>query len=182
METPRPETPRPEAPPTTADAAAMASPTPLPSPAFLAFTGSCEQDVTLAKSFWNSVTLQPPLESRLGPRRDSASCSSSRKGSRSEASSGTSLQIPRTPDNKKEDDKSTDNSVAGEIDLKEQHIKKSKKREEIIALLKKQREERIAKEMVSDPHKPKTRPRESEIKKKVPDSDLEDKESVSALP
>ncbi|XP_053223392.1 cilia- and flagella-associated protein HOATZ isoform X2 [Podarcis raffonei] len=144
METPRPETPRPEAPPTTADAAAMASPTPLPSPAFLAFTGSCEQDVTLAKSFWNSVTLQPPLESRLGPRRDSASCSSSRKGSRSEASSGTSLQIPRTPDNKKEDDKSTDNSVAGEIDLKEQHIKKSKKREEIIALLKKQREERIA--------------------------------------
>ncbi|XP_033028185.1 UPF0722 protein C11orf88 homolog isoform X2 [Lacerta agilis] len=180
METPRQETPRPEAPPTTAAAAAMASPTPLPSPAFLAFAGSCEQDVTLAKSFWNSVTLQPPLESRLGPRRDSASYAGSRKGSRAEAPSGTSLQVAHGADYK--DDKSTETSAAEESDLKEQYIKKSKKREEIIALLKKQREERIAKEMLSDPYKPKIRPRESEIKKKVSDSDLEDKESVSALP
>uniref|UniRef100_A0A670Y9Z9 Cilia- and flagella-associated protein HOATZ n=1 Tax=Pseudonaja textilis TaxID=8673 RepID=A0A670Y9Z9_PSETE len=47
-------------------------------PAPLAFAGSSEQDVALAKSFWNSVTLQPPLESRLGARGSSlcngASC------------------------------------------------------------------------------------------------------------
>ncbi|XP_075046119.1 cilia- and flagella-associated protein HOATZ isoform X2 [Mixophyes fleayi] len=29
------------------------------------FTGSCERDVMFSKIFWNSVTLQPPLESRL---------------------------------------------------------------------------------------------------------------------
>nr|XP_034996052.1 UPF0722 protein C11orf88 homolog [Zootoca vivipara] len=94
-------------------------------------------------------------------------------------------QFPPAPAsmvNGKEDDKSTETSIAEESDSKEQYIKKSKKREEILALLKKQREERIAKEMVSDPYKPKTRPRESVITKKVSDSDLEDKESVSALP
>ncbi|KAG8434490.1 hypothetical protein GDO86_012751, partial [Hymenochirus boettgeri] len=29
------------------------------------FAGSSERDVNLCKLFWNSVTLQPPLESRL---------------------------------------------------------------------------------------------------------------------
>uniref|UniRef100_A0A674IKP2 Cilia- and flagella-associated protein HOATZ n=1 Tax=Terrapene triunguis TaxID=2587831 RepID=A0A674IKP2_9SAUR len=33
----------------------------------LVFAGSAERDVAFAKAFWNSVTLQPPLESRLGP-------------------------------------------------------------------------------------------------------------------
>uniref|UniRef100_A0A8C6Y1B8 Cilia- and flagella-associated protein HOATZ n=1 Tax=Naja naja TaxID=35670 RepID=A0A8C6Y1B8_NAJNA len=73
METQRPGSPSPSA---------MASlpPAPAPSPAAapLAFAGSSEQDVALAKSFWNSVTLQPPLESRLGARGGSlcngASC------------------------------------------------------------------------------------------------------------
>ncbi|KAH0623330.1 hypothetical protein JD844_031546 [Phrynosoma platyrhinos] len=50
----------------------------------LVFTGSSEKDVALAKSFWNSVTLQPPLESRLSPRRGSGvsgSTTSSRRAS-----------------------------------------------------------------------------------------------------
>ncbi|XP_041425220.1 cilia- and flagella-associated protein HOATZ-like isoform X2 [Xenopus laevis] len=33
--------------------------------AYTVFSGSCERDVSLCKIFWNSVTLQPPLESRL---------------------------------------------------------------------------------------------------------------------
>ncbi|KAE8592599.1 hypothetical protein XENTR_v10018804 [Xenopus tropicalis] len=32
---------------------------------YTVFSGSCERDVSLCKIFWNSVTLQPPLESRL---------------------------------------------------------------------------------------------------------------------
>ncbi|KAK9394987.1 layilin LAYN mRNA [Crotalus adamanteus] len=69
METERPPTPAPSA-----MATAPPAPAPSPSPAGsaaaapLAFAGSSDQDVALAKSFWNSVTLQPPLESRLGAR------------------------------------------------------------------------------------------------------------------
>ncbi|XP_044134407.1 cilia- and flagella-associated protein HOATZ isoform X3 [Bufo gargarizans] len=32
---------------------------------YTVFVGSSEQDVMCSKIFWNSVTLQPPLESRL---------------------------------------------------------------------------------------------------------------------
>lgn len=32
---------------------------------FTVFAGSSIEDVTYAKVFWSSVTLQPPLESRL---------------------------------------------------------------------------------------------------------------------
>nr|XP_042707806.1 cilia- and flagella-associated protein HOATZ isoform X2 [Chrysemys picta bellii] len=39
----------------------------LPPAGLLVFAGSAERDVAFAKAFWNSVTLQPPLESRLGP-------------------------------------------------------------------------------------------------------------------
>uniref|UniRef100_A0ABM5EQG0 Cilia- and flagella-associated protein HOATZ n=1 Tax=Pogona vitticeps TaxID=103695 RepID=A0ABM5EQG0_9SAUR len=38
----------------------------------LVFQGGEEQDVALAKTFWNSVTLQPPLESRLTGHRASS--------------------------------------------------------------------------------------------------------------
>ncbi|KAL8173601.1 UNVERIFIED_CONTAM: hypothetical protein K2H54_009514, partial [Gekko kuhli] len=44
---------------------------PPPAGAALVFAGCGEREVALAKSFWNSVTLQPPLESRLAPRRAS---------------------------------------------------------------------------------------------------------------
>lgn len=33
----------------------------------LVFAGSAEHDASLAKAFWSSMTLQPLLESRLGP-------------------------------------------------------------------------------------------------------------------
>ncbi|XP_044312260.1 cilia- and flagella-associated protein HOATZ [Varanus komodoensis] len=54
-----------------------------PAGAALVFSGCSQQDAALAKSFWNSVTLQPPLESRLVPRRDSdgGGGAGSRKGS-----------------------------------------------------------------------------------------------------
>lgn len=46
-------------------AAPMEAPSLSPPAACLVFAGSSEQDVALAKSFWNSVTLQPQLESCL---------------------------------------------------------------------------------------------------------------------
>ncbi|XP_015280634.1 PREDICTED: UPF0722 protein C11orf88 homolog [Gekko japonicus] len=46
-------------------------------------------------------------------------------------------------------------------DQKAQYLQKAKRREEILALLRKQREERIMKEAVSRPHKPKMKTEES---------------------
>ncbi|XP_061448370.1 cilia- and flagella-associated protein HOATZ isoform X2 [Rhineura floridana] len=187
------EPPRPEPTPT---AAIESSSSPLPSASLLAFAGSSDPDVALAKSFWNSATLQPPLESRLAPRRDSTSTSGSAKGSakssKLDAPSGGGLRCahpdymrsaPRSSVNdRKEDEKSleTIESEAEESDVKKKYLEKGKKREEIIALLRKQREERIA-ELVSHPHKPKAKPQESMLKK-TPESDLDDQESVKALP
>ncbi|XP_061448373.1 cilia- and flagella-associated protein HOATZ isoform X4 [Rhineura floridana] len=177
------EPPRPEPTPT---AAIESSSSPLPSASLLAFAGSSDPDVALAKSFWNSATLQPPLESRLAPRRDSTSTSGSAKGSakssKLDAPSGGGLRCAH-PDYRKEDEKSleTIESEAEESDVKKKYLEKGKKREEIIALLRKQREERIAKELVSHPHKPKAKPQESMLKK-TPESDLDDQESVKALP
>ncbi|KAM3830364.1 cilia- and flagella-associated protein HOATZ [Vipera latastei] len=180
METERPPTPAPSA-------MANAPPAPAPSPAAaaaapLAFAGSSEQDVALAKSFWNSVTLQPPLESRLGARSgslcDGATCP--RRGS---AGKTSHLSIASSVSDKREEDKhsETENDA-----WKEHCLEKAKKREDIIALLKKQREERISKELLSRPHKPKSRApqrdQEDESSKKEKEELFEDEGNVKALP
>ncbi|XP_039206522.1 cilia- and flagella-associated protein HOATZ isoform X2 [Crotalus tigris] len=167
METERPPAPAPSA-------MATAPPAPSPSPAGsaaaapLAFAGSSDQDVALAKSFWNSVTLQPPLESRLGAR-----CGSLCDGASSQRRSST----------EREEDKHSET----EKDVWKEHcLEKAKKREDIIALLKKQREERISKESLSYPHKPKSRApqrdQEDESSKREKEELSEDEGSVKALP
>ncbi|XP_063167424.1 cilia- and flagella-associated protein HOATZ [Candoia aspera] len=310
--------------------AASPAPAPPPSPsgAPLAFAGSSERDVALAKSFWNSVTLQPPLESRLDPRRGSV-CSCLRRSSEATATAGTrgggpagrggagrgggraaeplpraggsepgglargrqprrrARPLPRpafrvsrfawlaerggggglpgrapsarpagrccagaeraqrrraagqewraaqpppevpaasppfpfrpvspspskrpaarvcvpgqaelaatfflflgtaipsaasSANDHREEDRPSETEKDG---WKGQCLEKAKKREEIIALLKKQREERILKEMLSRPHKPKGKTQQSSRKEKEESSDLEDEESVKALP
>uniref|UniRef100_A0A8C2RD37 Cilia- and flagella-associated protein HOATZ n=1 Tax=Capra hircus TaxID=9925 RepID=A0A8C2RD37_CAPHI len=57
--------------------------------------------------------------------------------------------------------------------------KAAKKRDEIIQLLRKQREERILKELISLPHKPKGKVHKA--KKVISKSDKEDQEEVKAL-
>ncbi|XP_046321977.1 cilia- and flagella-associated protein HOATZ isoform X1 [Marmota monax] len=55
----------------------------------------------------------------------------------------------------------------------------AKKRDEILQLLRKQREERITKELISLPYKPK--PKEHKAKEEVSETDKEDQEEVKAL-
>ncbi|XP_070621635.1 cilia- and flagella-associated protein HOATZ isoform X3 [Erythrolamprus reginae] len=127
-------------------------PAPAPSPAAapLAFAGSSEQDVALAKSFWNSVTLQPPLESRLGARRGSL-CDGAASPRRSSTVKTSHLSVASSASEKREEERLSET----EKDIwKEQYLEKAKKREDIIALLKRQREERISKESLSRSHKP----------------------------
>ncbi|KAM6432213.1 cilia- and flagella-associated protein HOATZ [Liasis olivaceus] len=180
METKRPRSPSPTA---MATSPRPPSPPPSPSGAPLAFTGSSEQDVALAKSFWNSVTLQPPLESRLGARRGSVcnGAPGSRKGSAGTATAGRTNPFSgaSSANGKTEEDRHLETEKNG---WKGQCLEKAKKREEIIALLKKQREERILKETLSCPHKPKRKTQQSSRKEKEEPSDLEDEESVKALP
>ncbi|XP_060643699.2 cilia- and flagella-associated protein HOATZ isoform X1 [Anolis sagrei] len=117
----------------------------------LVFAGSSEQDVVLAKTFWDSVTLQPPLESCLAARRGSLFSEAgpgqgqgSVAGSRRPSNAGKHDISAHPSFNKREEERKQSAFQAEKNAMKEQYLKKAKKREEIIALLKKQREERIA--------------------------------------
>ncbi|CAM4684436.1 unnamed protein product [Lepidochelys olivacea] len=126
----------------------------LPRAGRLVFAGSAERDVAFAKVFWDSVTLQPPLESCL--ERNIA------------------FQIP--PGNNKSEQIILEAQKAEE---KEKYLQKAMRRDEILALLWKQREERITKEQISCLHKPKTKTHQ--VRAKISDSDTEDQETVKAL-
>ncbi|KAM4015987.1 cilia- and flagella-associated protein HOATZ isoform 2-T4 [Anomaloglossus baeobatrachus] len=101
---------------------------------YTVFTGSTDHDVMCSKIFWNSVTLQPPLESSLvsgdvEQRR--------REGGQRKNYLRQELEDLRTEYFLLE---------AQRVQAMEQrsiYLEKAKRREEIIALLKKQREERM---------------------------------------
>ncbi|XP_070808673.1 cilia- and flagella-associated protein HOATZ [Pituophis catenifer annectens] len=176
------ETQRPRSPTPSAMASSPPAPSPSPAAAPLAFAGSSEQDVALAKSFWNSVTLQPPLESRLGARGGSL-CEGASCPRRSSAAKSSYLSVSSSVSDKREEERYSET----EKDVWKEHcLEKAKKREDIIALLKRQREERISKESLSRPHKPKSkapeRDQEDESSKKEKEEQSEDEESVKALP
>ncbi|CAM2107717.1 cilia- and flagella-associated protein HOATZ isoform X2 [Caretta caretta] len=136
----------------------------LPRAGRLVFAGSAERDVAFAKAFWDSVTLQPPLESCLG-----------RAGPRPrQTQRNIAFQIP--PGNNKSEQIILEAQKAEE---KEKYLQKAMRRDEILALLWKQREERITKEQISCLHKPKTKTHQ--VRAKISDSDTEDQETVKAL-
>ncbi|NXJ04623.1 CK088 protein, partial [Odontophorus gujanensis] len=127
----------------------------------LIFSGSSPADVELARIFWNTATLPPLFESSLGPtnlRREGPS-------------SGQTLAHRQTP--------SAAHSVQ-KAEAKEKYRQQAQKKEEILALLRKQREERVAKELISRPHKPKMRS-DQVSRQKVFDTEREDREAVQAL-
>ncbi|XP_074833084.1 cilia- and flagella-associated protein HOATZ [Carettochelys insculpta] len=133
----------------------------------LVFAGSAERDVAFAKAFWNSVTLQPPLESRLGPG-----------GPRPrETQRNTAFHLP--PGNNTSEQRILEAHKAQKTEEKEKYLQKAKRRDEILALLRKQREERIAKEQISYLHKPKTK--KHQVREEISYSDTEDQETVKAL-
>ncbi|KAE8592596.1 hypothetical protein XENTR_v10018804 [Xenopus tropicalis] len=116
---------------------------------YTVFSGSCERDVSLCKIFWNSVTLQPPLESRLvsGDIEQRLRAAGSTKQNKN-------IAHQQPVDNIKMESLLFEAQQRQYLKEKAIYLSKAKKREEIIALLKKQREERIKKEDISRPNKP----------------------------
>ncbi|KAM9660438.1 cilia- and flagella-associated protein HOATZ [Trichechus inunguis] len=143
----------------------------------LVFAGSSEQDVNLAKQFWISASLYPPNESQLVLSRDSrqrlpvarpSGCSVAEK-----------CHFQRSPP---ENNKGTEVEEVLKIQESEEKLKylqKAKKRDEILQLLRKQREERIMKEMISLRCRRKAKVHEA--KKVISDSEKQDQEEVKAL-
>ncbi|KAM9299397.1 cilia- and flagella-associated protein HOATZ [Gastrophryne carolinensis] len=115
----------------------------------LVFAGSPERDVLCSKIFWKSLRLQPPLESRLV---------SGDIQQRLRPAGGPPPKKNFTQLQQLEDLKTEYFILEAQreqyIEQREQYLQKAKRREEIIILLKKQREDRIQKELVSLGHKP----------------------------
>lgn len=124
----------------------------------LIFADSPIEDVNHAKSFWKSLTLQPPLESRLVS-----------------ADIRQRLRVASPPEKEKLNSPGTTWEEAKtaiflhqahELKEKEQMDKYkelSQKREAVLNLLHKQRLERLQKEMISIPYKPKLKNIETEF-------------------
>ncbi|XP_069473402.1 cilia- and flagella-associated protein HOATZ isoform X2 [Ambystoma mexicanum] len=146
----------------------MAAPTPsslsadTEDPHVLVFAGSSEADMCHARIFWNSVTLHPPLESRLV--------------------SGDITQRLRVapPPAPQTEQVLFETQKVLKAEERAYYLEKAKKRDEIIALLKKQREDRLKKEKVSLNHKPKIAV--PELRLKTYDYRKEELEAVKSLP
>ncbi|XP_018081396.1 cilia- and flagella-associated protein HOATZ-like isoform X1 [Xenopus laevis] len=117
--------------------------------AYTVFSGSCERDVSLCKIFWNSVTLQPPLESRLvsGDIEQRLRAAGSTKQNKN-------ITHQQSVENPKMEYFLFEAQQKQYLKEKANYLNKANKREEIIELLKKQREERIKKEEISQAYKP----------------------------
>ncbi|XP_043435218.1 cilia- and flagella-associated protein HOATZ isoform X2 [Prionailurus viverrinus] len=131
----------------------------------LVFTGSSEQDSNLAKQFWVAASMYPTNESKLVLSRGSSQRLPVARASRGGATESPDITAETLKTQQSED--------------KEKYLQKAKRRDEILQLLRKQREERISKELVSLPYKPKAKGHKA--KKVIPESDKEDQQEVKAL-
>ncbi|MCI4394574.1 hypothetical protein PGIGA_G00170490 [Pangasianodon gigas] len=116
---------------------------------YTVFEGSSQENVAYAKVFWSSLCLQPPIESSLVSvdirQRLKVAKTPQRKSSNN---------VPKQPPWSKNDESLQKAYQLQMQDEKQRYLEMANKRHEIMALLKKQREDRIKKEMVSRLHKP----------------------------
>lgn len=141
---------------------------------FTVFDGSSPEDVSHARQLWSSLALLPPLESRLvsadirqrlpvsRPQRSSAPAPLGPAHAALEPPSVSALQQRR--------------------EERQRYAAMAEQRREILALLRRQRERRIQKELVSEPFRPKDRNVSEKLKKSHKPSDCEmEKELVKQL-
>nr|XP_015193050.1 PREDICTED: UPF0722 protein C11orf88 homolog isoform X1 [Lepisosteus oculatus] len=117
---------------------------------FTVFAGSSVEDVSYAKLFWSSASLNPPLESRLvsGDTRQRLRTAG---GPQAQASAVHGLQTTDT----RCEEFLHEAYLQQKAEEKQRYLEKAKKREELLALLQKQRADRIRKEKISQPYRPK---------------------------
>ncbi|XP_034448311.1 UPF0722 protein C11orf88 homolog [Hippoglossus hippoglossus] len=117
---------------------------------FTVFDGSAPEDVSHARQLWSSMSMLPPLESRLllsadirqrlpvsRPQRGSTAAAGARTSSASETPSAPALRQQR--------------------EERQRYEAMADQRREILALLRRRREQRIQKELLSEPFKPKVK-------------------------
>ncbi|XP_072449613.1 cilia- and flagella-associated protein HOATZ isoform X1 [Chiloscyllium punctatum] len=146
---------------------------------FTVFTGSAAEDVAYAKVFWSSLSLQPPLESRLV----SGDIKQRLKVAQAPGHGRCTVQCCHCQPTQ-EDIKSKQLLIEAHMQLKADEkarlLEKAKKREEILALINKQREERVRKELLALPYKPK-RMTQSPPKPACPETSNEAEETYQIL-
>ncbi|XP_032283623.1 cilia- and flagella-associated protein HOATZ [Halichoerus grypus] len=144
----------------------------------LVFTGTSEQDSNLAKQFWIAASMYPTNESQLVLSRGSSQRLPVARPSRRSPPEKIYFQ-PFSLEKNKTTGITAETIKIQESEEKKKYLQKAKRRDEILQLLRKQREERISKEVVSLPYKPKAKVHKA--KKVTSESDKEDQEEVKAL-
>lgn len=137
---------------------------------FTVFDGSSPEDVSHARQLWSSLSLLPPLESRLV----SADIRQRLPVSRPQRSStaGPKLIAPVPP---------SVPALRQRQEERQRYVAMADQRREILALLGRQREQRIQKELISVDFKPKMKiSREKIVKLQHSDSEM-DQELVRQL-
>ncbi|XP_052413490.1 cilia- and flagella-associated protein HOATZ [Carassius gibelio] len=114
---------------------------------YTVFDGASQEDVAYAKVFWSSLSLQPPIESRL------VSADIRQRLRAAKTPHSTHATTNKASLSKRDDEIQQDVYLKQKQEERQKYIEMAKKREQIIALLKKQRDERIKKEMISDQNK-----------------------------
>ncbi|XP_069381041.1 cilia- and flagella-associated protein HOATZ [Paralichthys olivaceus] len=115
---------------------------------FTVFDGSAPEDVSHARQLWSSMSLLPPLESRLLSVDIRQRLPVSQRGRSAAAGPRTStasetLSVPALWQRREE---------------RQRYEAMAEQRREILALLRRQREQRIQRELLSEPFKPKVKP------------------------
>ncbi|XP_018540178.1 cilia- and flagella-associated protein HOATZ [Lates calcarifer] len=139
---------------------------------FTVFDGSSPEDVSHARQLWSSLSLLPPLESRLvsadirqrlpvsRPQQQQQQRSGTAAASGPRASALEPLSVPALRQRQEE---------------RQRYAAMADQRREILALLRRQREQRIQKELPSVAFKPKVKLGREKVQKaeKAPDSEME---------
>lgn len=112
---------------------------------FTVFDGSSPEDVSHARQLWSSLSLLPPLESRLV----SADIRQRLPVSRPQRSSSTGPKQPSAPE------PPSVPALRQRREERQRYEAMADQRREILALLRRQREQRIQKELLSVDFKPK---------------------------
>ncbi len=141
---------------------------------FTVFDGSSPEDVSHARQLWNSLSLLPPQESRLVSADIRQRLPVSRpQRSISAAALGpqhTTLEPPSLP------------ALRQRQEERQRYVAMADQRREILALLRRQREQRVQKELISAPFQPKVKLGREKMLKPQKSSDSEkDKELVKQL-
>lgn len=142
---------------------------------FTVFDGSSPEDVSHARQLWSSLSLLPPLESRLvsADIHQRLPVSRPQRGSTAAAPAPKHFSSPESPSLP---------ALRQRQEERQRYAAMADQRREILALLKRRREQRIQKELISVAFKPKVKLDKEKMLKlqKTSDADF-DKELVKQL-